>query len=133
MDTSTPVLLVVVGVVAFFIYRSHKRRVNYESVCEVVQVLNGLADRHENGSKEQARYLATADALREAQASIIAKRILDPQQASDIQRQLLGAFAPHFLESIGVIQGTLRFNRMYSGISSLAGDFERLHSSKERW
>ena len=130
METSTPVFLAVIGVVAFFFYRSHKRRVNYESVCEVVQVLNDLADRHENGSKEQARYLTMAGALREAQASIIAKRTLDPQYASDIQRQLLSSFAPHFLGSIGVIQGTLRFSRMYSALSSLAGDFARLHSSR---
>ena len=125
---------VIAGGVIFFLYRSHKRKVNYESVCEVTQVLRDLAYRAGTDSCGKVhRYEIMADAIREAQAAVFAKRTFDSDYTSHIQRQLLSSFAPDLLESIGIFRGTERFSRCYSGLTALASDFERLQPSNTQW
>ena len=134
MNSFGPLALVIVGGVVFFLYRSHKRKVDYESVCEVTQILSSLADRAGADSNGKVhRYEVMSDAIREAQAAIIAKRIFDSDYTSYVHRQLLSSFAPDFLESIGFFRGTAKFSRCYSGLTALASDFERLQSPKSRW
>jgi len=128
------VFFAIVGGLAFFLYRAHKQKVDYESVCEITKVLRDLACRARTDSTDANgkvhRHEVMANALQEAQAAIIAKRMFDPEYTSHIQRQLLGSFSPDLLESIGFFRGTERFSRCYSGLSALARNFERLQNNK---
>ena len=134
MNSLEAIALFAVGAGAFYLYRSHKRKVDYESVCEVSQALSSAADRAVVNSETKTHpYELMAAAIREAQAAVSAKRAVDPDYSSHIQRQLLSSFAPDTLESIGIFRGTIRFSRCYSGLTALAGDFERLQSPKSKW
>ena len=134
MNNLEAIAIFAVGAGAFYLYRSYKRKVDYESVCEVSQALGCLADRAiVNSDAKTHPYELMAAAIREAQAAVSAKRIVAPDCSSQIQRQLLSSFAPDTLESIGIFRGTARFSRCYSGLTALAGDFERLQSLKSKW
>ncbi|OZY32049.1 hypothetical protein [Pseudomonas lundensis] len=134
MNSFGPLAIIAIGAAAFYLYRSHKRKVDYESVCEVSQALSSLADKAGAYPSEKGHpYEVMAAAIREAQAAVIAKRIFDSGYSSHIQRQLLRSFAPDLLESIGIYRGSARFGRCYSGLAALAGDFERLHATKKQW
>lgn len=135
MNSFGPLAIFAIGVAAFYLYRSQKRKVDYESVCEVSEALSSLADKAGAYRSEKAHpQEVMAAAIREAQAAVIAKRTFDSDYSSHIQRQLLRSFAPDLLESIGIFRGTARFSRCYSGLAALAGDFERLQSPKKsKW
>ncbi|QNH01580.1 hypothetical protein [Pseudomonas sediminis] len=130
MDSFHLFFLVSLGGLVFLLYRAHKQKIDYEAVCEITQVLRDLAWRNRTDSADangkSHPYEVLADALQEAQAAIIAKRTFDLEYTSHIQQQLLSSFSPYFLESIGFFRGTERFSRCYSGLSTLARNFERL-------
>lgn len=74
MNSFGPLAIFAIGATALYLYRSHKRKVDYESVCEVSQTLSSLADRAGAYPSEKAhRYDVMAVAIREALAAVIAK------------------------------------------------------------
>ncbi len=128
MNNFKPLIFIIAGVMVFYLYRSHKRRIDYESVCEITQVLRDLAYRCESEANGRIhRHEVMADAIREAQAAVFAKRRLESDYANHVSRQLLSSFGPDFLESIGFSRETEKFSRCRSGLVALAKDFERLH------
>lgn len=134
MNNFEPLILVIAGAIVFYLYRSHKRKVDYESVCEVAQVLRNLANRSESEANGKVdRHEVMADAIREAQAAVFAKRRLESDYANHVSRQLLSSFGPDFLESIGFSRETARFSRCRSGLFALAKDFERLQPRNKQW
>lgn len=101
MNSFGSLAIVALGVGAFYLYRSHKRKVDYESVCEVSQALSSLADKTGVYSNEKTHpYEVMAAAIREAQAAVIAKRTLDSAYSKPYPTSLCCSFARAFLNQL---------------------------------
>lgn len=134
MNNFGPLILVISGAIVFYLYRSHKRKADYEALCEVTQVLRDLAYR--SGAEANGkihRHEVMADAIREAQSAVIGKRRFESDYTNHVSRQLLSSCSPDFLESIGFLRETARFSRCRSGLITLAKDFERLQLRNKKW